>query len=152
MSVSKSLTSWVWFIIRNGRRCSELFRSHRWNKRRLLYLGRTPTQTPSSQRGYPFLSREDLDQVLFRPLCEPSSMSTPMTSNTPLLVTVTSKYGQHKACFYGTQSQVVKQVNHFLMTGREMSGDTLPKKSLSDALGRALCLRYLELWLKDIQN
>lgn len=127
MNVLRILKKLGWFITLYDLECWRLFELHRLEKSEspLLVKTRIPIEDLPQDMLFPY--PRNLSLVSSRLPLGPSSVSTPVTSDSPLLVTVHSFDGQLKASFYGTPILLVETVTAYLMPGTSTA--TSPKKS-----------------------
>jgi hypothetical protein len=128
-----------------GTACSELFRLHRFEKRRSLFLAKTLTPEPATPPVSLSQSLQSLSQEISLLHSEQSLLNTPGTSDILVQVTATSQSGLRKVSYYGTPFLVAELVSRFLMTGLTDAGTISPEKSFVDVTPRESSSPSLEL-------
>jgi len=136
-------------LCRPRQACSELFRLHRWEKRKRLFLDRTLTQMEGEQ-DLPSLFRRTSNQSISLLHSERSSPSINETSDIQLHLTVTSQHGRSEESFSGTPFLVAELVSLYLTTGLTAAGTTSPEKSSNDATNKVSSSPFLEVSRSDI--
>lgn len=119
-------------LCRPRQACSELFRQHRFEKRRSLYLAKTLTPMPDTPPDLLSQSLQNLGQEISLLHSEQSLLNTPETSDILVQLTVTSQSGLKKVSYYGTPFLVAELVSRFLMIGQTDVGTSSPEKSSGD--------------------
>lgn len=116
--------------------CSELFRLHRFEKRKSLFLAKILTQAPDTPPDSLSQSLQNLTQEISLLHSEQSLLNTPETSDILVQLTVTSQSGLRKVSYYGTPFLVAELVSRFLMTGQMDAGTISPEKSSEDVTAK----------------
>jgi len=136
-------------LCRPRQACSELFRQHRWEKRRRLFLAKTLTQM-EGEPDSPSLFRRTSTQQISLLHSERSSPSINETSDIQLHLTVISPHGRSEESFSGTPFLVAELVSLYLTTGLMAAGTTSPEKSSNDATHKVSSSPFLEVSQSDI--
>ena len=118
--------------IQAGRACSKLYRLHRLEKRKSLFLAKIRTQAPDTLPVSLSQSLQNLGQEISLLHSEQSFLNTKETSDILVHLTVTSPSGRREVSYYGTPFLVAELVSRFLTTGQTDAGTSSPEKSSSD--------------------